>query len=243
MKKILLWAAVLCAGLAAMPVQAQNDGADAVIERYERATGLDRLSPSEMTCVMMEVVAEVQGMAMPMTMVLKEPGKMNVDMEGAGQKMRMVTDGEKGWVSIPGQGTMPMPDEMMAQLREQTNVSQNYRWNKKDYSYKLAGEVQEGGRTYTGVLMTPKKPQPQVGNMVVYFDKENGLVSFLTIDIEQGGQTQSARMNFSAYRSYGKVKLPSLYKMLVNGSPMMTMEIKALQYAYPAADSLFAKPE
>lgn len=81
---------------------------------------------------------------------------MNVDMEVAGQKMRMVTDGEKGWVSIPGQGTMPMPDEMMAQLREQTNVSQNYRWNKKDYSYKLAGEVQEGGRTYTGVLMTPK---------------------------------------------------------------------------------------
>lgn len=50
-------------------------------------------------------------------------------------------------------------------------------------------------------------------------------------------------MNFSAYRSYGKVKLPSLYKMLVNGSPMMTLEIKALQYAYPAADSLFAKPE
>lgn len=243
MKKLFQWGAVFALGLAAVPASAQDDGAQAVIDRYEQVTGLDKLDPAEMTSVMMEVAVDVQGMSMPMKMVLKEPRKINVDMEMAGQKMKMVVDGENGWISVPGQGVMPMPDEALKQLREQTNVSQNYRWNKKDYTYKTAGEVKEDGHTYSGVQMTPKQPQPQVSNMIVYFDKATGLAAYVTMDIDQGGQVMPARMNFGDYKTFGKLKLPSRYKMLVGGTELMTMEIKALEYDYPTTDAMFAKPE
>lgn len=243
MKRLFQWAAVLCLGLTVSQVSAQDDGAMAVIDRYEQVTGLDKLTPAEMTSVMMEVATEVQGMRIPMKMILKEPGKLNVDMEMAGQKMKMIVDGDQGWISVPGQGVMPMPAEPLAQLKEQTNVSQNYRWNKTDYSYKLAGEIEEGGHTYVGVQMIPNKPQPQVSNMIVYFDKATGLAAYVTMDVNQGAQSAAARMNFSDYKTYGKLKLPSKYKMLVGGNEMMNMEIKVLEYNYPTTEAMFAKPE
>lgn len=243
MKRLFKWAAILCLGVAVVPVSAQDDGAKAVIDRYERVTGLDKLTPAEMSSLMMEVVTDMQGMQIPMKMILKEPGKLNVDMEMAGQKMKMVVDGEQGWISVPGQGVMPMPAEPLAQLKEQTNISQNYRWNQKDYTYQMAGEVEEGGHTYVGVRMTPKKPQPQISHMIVYFDKATGLAAYFTIDVNQGGQSVPARMDFMDYKTFGKLKLPSRYKMLVSGNEMMNMEIKVLEYDYPTTDAMFAKPE
>ncbi len=243
MKRFFQWAVVLCLGLAVVPASAQDDGAKAVIDRYEQVTGLDKLTPAEMTSVMMEVATEVQGMSMPMKIVFQEPGKLKVDMEMGGQKVKMVFDGSQGWISVPGQGVMPMPKEAMDQMKEQINISQNYRWNMKDYTYEMAGEVKEGDRTYIGVSMTAKKPQPQISNMIVYFDKDTGLVAYLTMDISQGGQVAPARMDFSDYKTFDKFKLPSKYRMLVNGTEMMTMEIKVIEYNYPTTDAMFAKPE
>lgn len=235
--------AVVALGLAVMPALAQNDAAQAVIDRYEKVTGQDKLTPADMASVWMVVDAEVQGMAMPMKMIVKAPNKLWVDMQVAGQKMLMVSDGDKGWVSIPGQGVQPMPKEMLVQIREQTNISQNYRWNRTDYDYKMAGEVKAGGVTYQGIQMLPKKPLPQMTNMVVYFDKATGLVSFITMDVDQNGTTTSARVDATDYKTFGNLKLPTVYTVGVGGAQMMKMTIKELQYAYPVSDATFAKPE
>ncbi len=135
-----------------------------------------------------------------------------------------------------------MPAESLEQLRERTHISQNYRWNRTDYDYRMAGEVEKDGHTCVGVEMMPKKAVPQVSRMIVYFDKDTGLAAYLTLDIAQGGKTVTARMDFTDYKTFGKLKLPSRYKMLV-GAETMNLEIKTLEYDYPAADAMFVQPE
>ena len=245
MKRLFQCAAVLCLGLAVtIPASAQDNAAKAVIERYEQATGLSKLTPADMNSVMVDVVTEMQGMTMPMKMVVKQPDKLKVEMEMGGQKMLMTAKDGKGWISVPGQGVQPMPEQTMAQLREQmASITRNYMWNTEDFAYELAGEVKEGGKTLQGVHMVPKKPQPTMENLIVYFDKANGLVDYFTMDVVQGGQAMPARMDFSEYKTFGLVKLPSKYKMKMGDVEMVKMEIKAMEYNYPAADELFAKPE
>ncbi|WP_298064539.1 hypothetical protein [uncultured Rikenella sp.] len=243
MKRLFQWIAVFCIGLVAVPVSAQ-DGALEVIDRYERVTGLDKLTPADMTSVMMEVVTETQGRRISMKMIVKEPGKFNVDMEIAGQKVKMVFDGSQGWVSVPGQGVMPMPAESLEQLRKQTNLSQHYRWNRTDYDYRMAGEVEKDGHTCVGVEMMPKKAEAQmIDRTIVYFDKDTGLVAYAFLYITQGGKTVPARMDFTDYKTFGMLKLPSRYKLLVGGAEMMNMEIKTLEYDYPTTDAMFVRPE
>lgn len=245
MKRLFQWAAVVCLGLAVViPATAQDNAAKAVIERYEQATGLSKLIPADMNSVMVEVVTDMQGLTIPMKMIVKQPDKLKVDMEMGGQKMLMVAKDGTGWISVAGQGVQPMPEQTMAQLKEQmASITRNYMWNTEDFAYELAGEVKEGGKTLQGVHMVPKKPQPGMENLIVYFDKASGLVDYFTMDIAQGGKTMPARMDFSDYKTFGKVKLPSKYKMMMGGAEMVKMEIKAMEYNYPAADELFAKPE
>lgn len=245
MKRLFQWATALCLGLAvAVPATAQDNAAKAVIERYEQVTGLSKLTPADMGSLMIDVVTEMQGMTMPMKMVVKQPDKLKVDMEMGGQKMLMVAKDGKGWISVPGQSVQPMPEQTMEQLKEQmASITRNYMWNTEDFAYELAGEVKEGGKTLQGVHMVPKKPQPGMENLIVYFDKASGLVDYFTMDIAQGGQAMSARMDFSDYKTFGQVKLPSKYKMMMGGAEMVKMEIKVMEYNYPAADELFAKPE
>lgn len=245
MKRLFQWAAVVCLGLAVViPATAQDNAAKAVIERYEQVTGLSKLTPADMGSLMIDVVTEMQGLTMPMKMVVKQPDMLKVDMEVGGQKMLMVAKDGIGWISVAGQGVQPMPEQTMAQLKEQmASITRNYMWNTEDFAYELAGEVKEGGKTLQGVHMVPKKPQPGMENLIVYFDKASGLVDYFTMDIVQGGQTMPARMDFSDYKTFGQVKLPSKYKMMMGGAEMIKMEIKAMEYNYPAADELFAKPE
>lgn len=240
MKRLFLLLAVLCVGAAAT-VSAQD--AKAIVARYNQVTGLDKITPAMETSVMMDVVTHVQGMTMPMKIVMKQPGKFRIDMEAAGQKMLMVTDGNKGWMSVPGQGTQPMPKESLEQLQSQTNMSQNYKWDSEAYEFELAGEVKEGGKTLLAVRFTPKKPLENIENMVVYFDKATGLTEYMTMVVTQNGQTMAARTDFRDYKKFGDFKIPSVYKVSMGGSEMMQMEIKELQYNYPVSDAMFAKPE
>lgn len=249
MKRLLRCAAILCFGLAVtVPVSAQDhDAARAVIERYEQATGLGRLTPADMNSVMVDVVTEMQGMTIPMKMIVKQPDKWRVEMEINGQKMLMVARDGKGWISVAGQEVQPMPKEAMAQLKEQmASITRNYKWSSMDFDYELADEVREGDKVLQGVHMVPKKTQPAAAvNLIVYFDEASGLVDHCTVDVVQGTQTVAARMDFGEYKTFGQVKLPAKYKMTMAGGTavMMGMEIKALEYNYPAADELFAKPE
>lgn len=249
MKRLLRCAAVLCFGLAVtIPAAAQeNDAAKAIIDRYEQATGLGKLAPDDMNSLMADVVIEMQEMTMPMKMIVKQPDKWRIEMEINGQKMLMVARDGKGWISVAGQGVQPMPKETMAQLKEQmASITRNYKWSSMDFDYELADEVREGGKMLQGVHMVPKKTQPAAAvNLIVYFDQASGLVDHCTVDVVQGTRTMAARMDFGEYKTFGQVKLPAKYKMTMAGGSvvMMDMEIKALEYNYPAADELFAKPE
>ena len=125
-------------------------------------------------------------------------------------------------MSVPGEGSVPMPEATLKQLKEQTNVSQNYLWNARDYTYAMAGEVQNGSKTYVGIRMTPRKPQPGLENLVVYFDKASGLVCYLTsevsVAVQNGSEPQrmSVRMDLGNFKTFGKVKLPSEYRVQIN---------------------------
>lgn len=245
MKRVLKWAAVLCLTVAVtVPATAQDKAAKAVIDRYEAVTGLNKLTEASMNSMMLDATTVVMGMDMPMKMVVKQPDKLWVEMEMNGQKMLMVASDGKGWIRAAGQ-VQPMPAETMDQMKEQmANIAGNYRWNEKDFGFEMAGELKEGGKTYQGVHMVPKKTLPEkMENMIVYFDKESGLVDFLTMDVSQGGEMVSARMDFSDYKTFGPVRVSSKYKMKVGDTEVMRIEIKAMEYDYPAPDTLFAKPE
>lgn len=243
MRKLFLLVAVLI-GITAN-VSAQTD-AIAIIKRYENVLGMDKVPASFFERQMADVELVAQGQQIDMNMIIQEPDKYRIEMDVMGQSILMVVDGDKGWMAMPEMGVMPMPEDAMAQLKNQTGMTRNYKWNTDDFDFELIGDVTEGGKALQAVRFTPKKPTEVTGatdNMMVYFDPATGLMDYITMDVMEGGMGYSAKVLTTDYKEFQGVRIPTVFHVSVDGTEVMTMTLRKVQFDYPVTAETFAEPK
>lgn len=238
MKRLLSLVALL--SLIVLPIAAQD--AEAIIKQYNQVTQLNKLTPTATDHQMAKFEIEAQGQKMPMSVVMQKPGKFRIEMTVADQKMLMVIDGENGWMSGVGGVIQPIPKQMMKQFVDQADMSNNYMWTSKDYTFEALGDQKEGDKTYQGVKMTPIKPIEGLSNLSVWFDAATGLAAYTTVDAVQNGQAINAKTEIKDYETFSGVKIPTKYVTTVAGAQVKIL-IKELEFNYPAEAWMFAKPE
>ncbi len=246
MKKYIFLFALVAATLSNVAAQ----DAAAIVKHYNRVTGLDKLTEAEAQNVRMDLSIEAQGMEIPMTVVGSLPDKFRVEMEMMGSSFLAVINGGKGWMQIPGQGTMEMPEELMSQFTQQTEVSHNHRWSDQDYTFELADKKTVDGVELQGVRATAKTPAGT--SCIVYFNPSTHLAVLIdSIKAPEGVMDQEAAQAVAhssvllkEYKDFGKYKLPSVMEIDTGtDAGTIIMKISNFEYGFAAQPWMFAQPE
>lgn len=239
MKKIVLSLLALIGSVSMLHAQ----DALAVIQRYNDITGIDKLTTQDELNARMDIDSKLQGMSMKMKVLMKDGEKIRVDMTMDGMDVLMVSDGKDGWVKMAGEPVQELPAEMLAQLQNQINMSSRYKWSSDGFEYSEVEATSSGGQNYQKILMTPKIPIDGVDQMMVYFNESTGLADFITFDVKEGGMNMSVRTDLADYKTFGKYKVPSKFKISMAGMEIMTMTLNNVEYGYVAPDNMFTKPQ
>ena len=220
---------------------AQQQASD-VIERYERAVGFDRIDFNK-TAVMTRLKVSAMGMEIPCTSIVAPQSRIRVEMTVNGQKVEIIVNGDKGWMSVPGAGVQAIPQEQIEQMTGQYDVVSSLKWDESNYDFTLLPSEQKAGKQYDVVRAVPKKPSG-AEQTDIYFDHVTGLPALMAITVDAGGQKVTVETSVSDYKTAeGGIKYPSSIKATMNGNPVSSIQIEALEINYPVTDQMFAEPK
>lgn len=222
--------------------RAEAQDADAVLDRYGRVSGFDGVDLTK-TAVMTRLKVSAMGLEIPCTSIVAPGDRMRAEMTVNGQKVELVVSDGKGWMSVPGAGVQPIPEQQLAQMSGQYDFVSSLKWNKDEYDLTLLPALEEKGKQYDGVRAVPKEPS-EIQYSDIYFDHLTGLLAFMDVPVEAAGQKVTVRTVFSQYKtSASGVKYPSQIKATMDGAPVSTVLIEALEMDYPVTDEMFAQPK
>lgn len=231
MKKLLFFCAF---ALVALSSCAQD--VEAIMSRYEKVTGLDKIVKSKDISLLTEMTIEAQSMKIPVKAIM-QGDKMRLEMEAMGMKMLMVRNGDKGWMSAGGQ-VQALPKEAIEQQAKQGDVLANMSWDKTKYDFAYIGEEKSGELTLQKVEATDKDPNAEIKKMTLYFDKATGLVK--TAKGSQGGA--EVEVSFDEYKDFNGLKLPAVMDTKMAGKSAAKITITNMELDYPTAEWMFVEP-
>ncbi len=226
MKKLLLSIITLTlittAALAQTPAE--------ILEKYNKITNVDSIDPTVATNV--EATIKAQGQTIKFNAVSLGQ-KVNCTMFIMGQEMKVVSDGKKGWMKIPGQGIIEIPEDQLAAQTQQTNPMDALKFDEKRYT--LTVKSDEKYNILTAVAKKGKDKEPKT----IYFNKETGLIDQL--DVKTAGLNTVTIV--SDYKEFDGLLTPTKMTTSVDGKEMAEIIILNFQTNYPAPEFLFTKPE
>lgn len=239
MKRIFLLTAMLLLTAVSNGIMAQD--ATSIIDRYYKISGFNEVDAPGAN-LKMEMTISTQGMEMPCSIIISPPNRMRMEMTMAGQKMLVVVNGDKGWMSVPGMGTQPIPADQIKQISQQNNPLQSMRWDAEEFDLTLLEPVTQEGVKYDVVKAKAKNANSPVTEQILYFNNATGLVSFSDATISVGGQSMQTKTEFKEYKTIGKFQHPSELEVSMNGNVVSTVKIKSIEFDYPVTDEMFTEP-
>lgn len=204
MKKISFFVCTLFLALGTTKIKAQT--ADEVINKYiETIGGKDKLNA--ITSIKMEMIANYQGMEIPVEFCNDKNGKMLVKINLMGKEMtQMAFDGTNGWST----NMMTMKPEKMSSedLENIKNTSGKdfpdpfLNYNEKGYKIEFLGKETKEGTECNKIKLT-KLPQLVNGEKVddvtfYFFDTTDNIIVSSETEIKEGpmkGQMTTSKMS------------------------------------------------
>lgn len=242
MKKLKL---VLAAFIITLSTSIYAQTADEIVNNYlEAIGGKEKLMAITGTKMVGDINA--QGMKIPLEMVAMKDGRMYVQIDIQGQKVKQLfSDGEKIYMmNMMSQSVEEMPSEesemMMNEFKDFPNAFIDYK--EKGYSVELVGKETAEGTECFKVKLT-KKPftikGEQVPNVTFYYFDTESFVPIMTEQEVPSGPAKGQMMKtpLSDYDEVDGVYFPFTTNM--QGMPMTYSEI-ILNPEVTDAD--FAKP-
>lgn len=217
--------------------------AQSVLQRHYEAAGLDKIDlTNQSIATSMELTS--MGMQMPISAIIQYPDRMAMEMSAMGQTMKVVVDGDQGWMSVPEQGVVEIPSDQIAQMWKQSDVFSNMKWDEEVYDATLLDPVEENGVKYDVVKLTVKEGQTaDVGEMTLHFDHETGLLAYTTMTVKSMGMEIPTKSVMSEYTTVEGITYPALIEVEAMGAGASTIKITKFELNYPTTDQMFAKPE
>jgi len=218
----------------------QEMNLDEVLAKYYRTIGMDAVK--EWKTLTMTGKSTAQGMEFPITMVMKRPGKMRLEVLVQGNKMIQIVDGQQGWSVVPWSGsTDPQdmtPDELNG-MKEQADFEGSlYNWKEKGHKVELIGnEDLEGSPVYKIKVILAD------GNMETYFiDAENFVpIKVASVTKIQGNETESETF-MSNYKEVNGAMMPFTIENKFKGQTVSHVVMDKYEINEEVSDSLFLKP-
>ncbi len=210
MKKLSLLLKTVLFSLLFVNTQAQT--ADDVVNKYIDAIG-GKEKLEKLTGIKMEMVANAQGMEIPVEVSNSKDGKLLVKLNLMGKEMTQVAfDGTIGWTT----NMMTMKAEKMnSEDIENMKLSAGkdfpdpfLNYKEKGYSIEYAGKETKEGTDCHKIKLT-KSPQTVNGQKVddvsfYYFDAENNVPVLVETEIKEG--EMKGQMSTSTFGNYQEVE-------------------------------------
>ena len=218
----------------------QDMNQDEILAKYYQAMGIANIK--EWKTMTMTGKSTAQGMEFPVTIYMKRPDKIRVEVLIQGNKMIQVFDGQAGWSVAPWSGSSDpqdmTPDEMKA-MKEQADFEGSlFNWKEKGHQVDLLGtEVMEGSRVY--VIKVTRADE----NVETYYIDDEDLVpiKIKTITKIQGNETESEAIP-SNYKEVNGAMMPFAIENKYKGQTVSHVLIDKYEINLDVDDNLFVKP-
>jgi hypothetical protein len=239
MRNIVLTAMILTLAVAPLPASGQEAGAgpDAVIERYFEAIGgrekvaalRDRTSKGNLAVMGMTGTIEIRE---------KVPNKVYTLVDVGVARLETWFDGEKGYRDDPMQGSGPMGEEELEDLRDSYVIAPLLNYRDHGWTVRSGGEGEVEGSPASIVEVVDKRERVTK----YFFDRQTHVLRKVVAPIpaREGGGEQEIVV--SDLREVAGVKFP--FK-LVRATPAMTVEVTfdSIEANTGLADDVFRRPE
>jgi outer membrane lipoprotein-sorting protein len=211
---------------------------DEVLAKHFKAVGQEKLS--DVKTFQVKAKISQMGMELPMTMILKQPGKFRLEMDMQGQTMVQAFDGDKGWMIAPWLSPDPqeLAGDQLKQAASQADMEgELYNYEKKGHMVDFIGKVKDGDKDVYRIKLTTED-----GDVRNYFiDAETYLVAKVKAKVEAMGQTADVEQRMSDYKTINGI---TMAMKIESDSPMGTAVItmESVEFNVDIDDAVFARP-
>ena len=218
----------------------QEMNQDEILAKYYQAIGIAHIQ--EWKTLIMSGKSTAQGMEFPVTIYMKRPDKIRVEVLIQGNKMVQVFDGQAGWSVAPWSGSSDpqdmTPDEVKG-IKEQADFEGSlYNWKEKGHKVEWLGKQDmEGSNAY--VIKVTRADE----NIETYYiDDENFVpIKIKSITKIQGNETESEAIP-SNYKEVNGAMMPFSIENKYKGQTVSHVVIDKYEINGEVEDSLFVKP-
>lgn len=228
MKKIIV---SICA-MAAIVSSSFAQTAQEIIQNFSDKTKIASLDKTKTDNMYIKMVTEASGMKIPMTVIKSGTDKMRAEISAAGQNIVIVLDGQKAYMSIPGQGVQEIPEAMAKQQAGQSDILSMVTFDTKEYVYTLKEE-----KNGCFVVDQAKIEDPTKILKTLYFNKETAMLD----DMEMSQEGMKMNVKMGQYKDFSGVLLPSVMNVDAAGQKVK-MTVETIEFEYPAMPHMFVKP-
>ncbi len=177
------------------------------------------------------------GMSGSLTMSLKEPNKMRMDIEMMGMVITQAYDGEVAWGTNPQTGaTEELPPEQAEELKRQSygnDILLNP--DKHGVTYTLKDTENIEGKDYYVLV----QDFPDGYQLTMYIDSKTYLLYKTNATINQLGVEAESEAFLSDWRKVEDMMTPFMLKVFIDGEEAITMTFTEVKYNTGIEDSFF----
>ncbi|GAB6282235.1 MAG: hypothetical protein STSR0008_09790 [Ignavibacterium sp.] len=206
--------------------------ADKVIENYVTAIGgIENLKKIQDITISMN--AEVQGLPIKIVIYQKAPNKFLQELNFAGQEMKTLFDGEKGY-SIMGPNSQELQADQLDLLKAESNLDFFIDLKQYNVKTKIVGLEKINDKDAYKIEFT----FPSGATTIMYFDKETGFKvrDMRSLNTPQG--TMNITTDYDNYQEVSGVKYP--FKLIQDvGIARFDMSVSDLNVNTGLSDNLF----
>lgn len=208
-----------------------------IISKNNAATGYDKLAKS--STIYIEGKMSQMGTEIPLTMYVKQPGKIKMVMTYNGMDIITLYDGEKGYMVNPLSGSFEateIPAESLDEIKKNDMFKNQLQTLLDQNQLQYVGDEDVDGKSAYKLMSSVEGKKP-----VYYFiDKESNLLVKTTTTVEQMGQEMTVDAYPKEYTDINGVKFPKVTTSVVNGMMEMgSMVFDVIEIDKPIEDSVF----
>ncbi|MBM3420630.1 MAG: hypothetical protein FJY11_05785 [Bacteroidetes bacterium] len=231
MKRVILFLFIVLAGYS---VNSQT--LEDIVRQNYHASGQEAFANAK--SIRITARAYQGGMEIPMTISMKSPGKVRVEMSLQGMSIIQAYDGTRGYMINPMMGSSE-PVELSASdastLKNQANFTSNLSDYLKNNRLEMAGES-----TINGNQAWKLKTTTETGDVLyVYIDKVSFLQVKSDMSISQMGTEMNIEIYVSDYTDFSGLKFPKTTTTYANGNEMAVIMVEKVETNLDLADNLF----
>jgi len=231
---------------------AQDLSLDEILAKHFEVMNTEKLSHLESLNAKGKVIS--RGMEMPFNQMIKQGGKIRLEVTVQGNQMVQAFDGEHAWMVAPWTGTdepQDMDADQTEQLKNQSDFTGKlWNWKDKVQSLELVGkEDMEGTEVYK--LKMVEKPvvnENDTANVkegdikFIYMDAENFVILKTTVKKKIRGTEMEFENYQSNYQDEDGIIFPFSMETKIKGKTVNQIEVDTIIFNKEMNDSLFVRP-